>query len=258
MRLNLAALAVVACGILPGSLPAAEWGNLGMRFVFGGEPPTPQRILVEKGRELLDETLVVNGKDRGIANVVVWIEAKPGEKLPVHPSYEASAGGDVAMAFERSRLTPHIVFLRTTQTFKLVNRDQVAFSPKWDFFELENPPNSVTLGPMGTIARRFSKAEASPTLIECAIHPWLRGYALIRDNPYMAASDASGKLAIANLPAGKHTLRVWHESVTGWAIKQASHAGASVDWPRGRMTLEIKPGENDLDEFKLSPEIFRR
>jgi hypothetical protein len=259
--LGLVLTAVSLAGV---SAAADEWGNLSLRFVYDGEPPQPQKILVDKDKaycgkkELLAETLVVNAQDRGLANVVVWIEARPGEKLAAHPSYDAGAKGEVVVAIEGCQFSPRISFLRTTQTLNLVSRDPVGHNPQWHVFNNSASSNSRSIPTNGLITQKFADEEMSPARLDCSIHPWMSGFLLIRQNPYMAASDASGKVKIANLPTGKHMLRVWHESATGWAIKQASHAGAIVNWPRGRMTLEIKPGENDLGEFKLSPEIFRK
>lgn len=80
------------------------------------------------------------------------------------------------------------------------------------------------------------------------------GWLLIRDNPYMAASDEHGKLTIANLPAGDWTFRVWHE----WNfVKQAKRDGKAVEWPRGRLTLKIELGDNDLGEILLPAESLQ-
>ena len=97
--------------------------------------------------------------------------------------------------------------------------------------------------------------EVSPTPIACGIHPWMRGFLLVRDDPYAAVSDASGKLTIKNLPAGEWTLVVWHE--TGY-ITKAKQAGTPLDWGRnGRTKIVIKPGTNDRGGFMLPPEEFQ-
>lgn len=251
--------------ILAARVSAADdsWGNLSLRFTYDGQPPRPEKILVDKDKEycgkkeLLAESLVVNAQDRGVANVVVWLDAQPRQALSVHPSYEAPAKKDAVMAFEKCRLSPHIALVRTIQPFKLVSRDDVAHAPALDFFNNPAAANSIALSPgFGEIKRTFQEAEVSPSRVQCAIHTWITGYVLIRDNPYMALSDSSGKLTIAVLPVGKHTFRVWQESA-GF-VKAASRGGKPVEWPRARVEIEIKPGENDLGEIKLSPAIFRK
>ena len=47
--------------------------------------------------------------------------------------------------------------------------------------------------------------------IKCDVHPWMVGYVGIVSHPYFATTDATGTFTIANVPAGKHTVQVWHE-----------------------------------------------
>jgi hypothetical protein len=59
-----------------GSVADEKWGNVTMRFVLDGDakPPIPVKVKQDPkicGEEVLDESLLVNPKDRGIANVVV-------------------------------------------------------------------------------------------------------------------------------------------------------------------------------------------
>ena len=48
--------------------------------------------------------------------------------------------------------------------------------------------------------------------IKCDIHTWMNAYVGVVDHPYFAVSGADGSFTIANVPAGKHTVRVWHET----------------------------------------------
>ena len=83
----------------------------------------------------------------------------------------------------------------------------------------------------------------------------MTGWLVVKDNPYMAASDENGELVIENLPVGKWTFQLWQEKA-GYVAK-AKQNGKSVSWRRGRMEVEIKPGENDLGEIKLAPSLFK-
>ena len=49
--------------------------------------------------------------------------------------------------------------------------------------------------------------------IKCDIHAWMNGYVGIVDNPYFAVTGTDGSFTIANVPAGKQTIRVWHEAM---------------------------------------------
>jgi hypothetical protein len=82
----------------------------------------------------------------------------------------------------------------------------------------------------------------------------MSGWLLIKDHPYMAVSDANGKLQIKNLPVGRWTIQFWHEKA-GY-VSDVSKAGQATEWPRGRLEVEIKSGDNDLGSFQLPPSLF--
>ena len=76
---------------------------------------------------------------------------------------------------------------------------------------------------------------------------------LVRDDPYFAVTDENGRLEIENLPTGQWTFQVWHEKGT---ISRVTRDGETDVWKRGRFTITIEPGENDLGEIKVSPKLF--
>ncbi len=47
--------------------------------------------------------------------------------------------------------------------------------------------------------------------VYCSIHANMHCIVLVMENPYFAATDRSGRYAIANVPAGKYQLKAWHE-----------------------------------------------
>jgi hypothetical protein len=96
--------------------------------------------------------------------------------------------------------------------------------------------------------------ENLPSPVSCSIHPWMRGWLLIKDHPYMGVSDADGKVVIKNLPVGKWTFQFWHERAGN--LREVKRNGESVQWTRGRLEVEIKPSLNDLGEIKLGPSLF--
>ncbi len=49
--------------------------------------------------------------------------------------------------------------------------------------------------------------------IKCDIHPWMRKFACVVENPFYAGTDADGKFGIKNLPPGNYTLGIWHEGL---------------------------------------------
>jgi len=237
-------------------LDSVNWGDLKLRFVYDGVPPQPKVIAKAFGPPLgLDESLVVNPKGGGIANVAVWLRRDPETgRLPIHASYAKSATGDVALACIGDALVPRVTMLRTTQKLVITNLDphghnikSAALSNNKDFNHLLDAGESVRLD--------FLNPESAPARIDDSIKTWLTGYLHVRDNPYFAVSNGSGEVTMTKVPKGRWTFIVWHE----WAgyVKQATLGGKAVAWERGRVTLDIQSGQNDLGEIKLAPQIFR-
>lgn len=83
----------------------------------------------------------------------------------------------------------------------------------------------------------------------------MRGFVLLRANPYMAKTDANGRFEIKHLPKGEHRFRIWHERV-GWLrdVEIGSHRADS----RGRVTINIAAERYELPVVRLPPTMFRR
>jgi hypothetical protein len=257
--LRVTAIAIVFHTCFVVSLPAAnEWGDLAVRFVFDGQPPEPRQIMVEKDQAvckhaIFNESLVVGAQDRGIANLVMWLAPAGSAAVPVHADYEKSAKETVSLTAKNCRFEPHMVLVRSTQTLKLGNLDpighcfrgQLEHNNPFSFICPTNKDQSVV----------FDQSERVPAPVDCAIHPWMRSWLFVHDNPYAAKSDSSGKLALASVPQGKWTFRLWHERA-GY-VRSVHLGGADIEWPRAGLAIEIKPGANDLGDVLIMPAAFK-
>ena len=92
--------------ILGGSSSAgADWGTVRGRFVLDGSVPERPVLQINKDVEFCgkhqprSEQLVVHAQDRGIANVVVWLDVKPGEKVAVHESLTKEVPALLALVY---------------------------------------------------------------------------------------------------------------------------------------------------------------
>lgn len=86
----------------------------------------------------------------------------------------------------------------------------------------------------GQVAKKRLRA---PGIVRfgCGVHPWMRAYVIVRDNPYFALSDRHGRYAISDIPAGRRVVVIWH-AVLGLAKKRVEiRAGETtrLDIPRG-------------------------
>lgn len=232
---------------------AAEWGDLQVRFVYDGEPPKPDK-LVDGLR--YDERLVVNAKNRGLANVAVWLHAQKDEKIAVHSSYEQSARDVVTLLSKDQRFQPHVLLVRTSQTLAIDNQDARGVYPRAEFYRNTAFNYAIPANTKVAVDIDFQADEPIPVPVQCSIPIGMSAWLLVRKNPYMAVSDTSGKLTIRNLPAGERTFRIWHERI-GF-VKQATIRGEERMLDRGRLDLQIEPGANDLGEVLLEPGAFKK
>ena len=134
---------------------------------------------------------------------------KTGEEPPTpHESY-ADAAPTVPFDNLNCRFEPHICLLTTKQTLVVGNQDPVGHNTKIDM--TENSVINENLPSKATIEKQFEKPERAPAAVSCSVHPWMRGYLLVRESPYFAVSDENGSFHIANLPTGRLKFQMWHE-----------------------------------------------
>lgn len=196
-----------------------EWGGVTGRVVLSGELPTLADLVVAGNaavkdaavcaiKSIPDETLVVDPKSKGIANVVVYLRRRP---ETIHPSLEKSAAPTVLYDQIGCRFIPHVIVARTDQSVNVVSADAVAHNTRGT--PIKNDGFNFLLSPVDRVGVNvpFKSAESLPTEIRCDIHPWMKGYWMIVDHPYATVTAADGTFSIPLLPPGEHEFRVWHE-----------------------------------------------
>lgn len=251
-------ICAVVLGTVPGAV-AEEWGNLHGQIIFHGQPPVPAKLKITKDEEecckhnLVDESLVVSSRDHGLKNVIVFLYPPRRDKITIHPSYQKSAQAEKKLDNNACRFDPHVVLLRTSQTLVVGNSDPIGHNAMVD--TQKNPPVNVTIPSGGIFKHTFTREERLPVPVSCSIHPWMRGWVLIRDNPYMAVTDEHGIFQIENLPLGKWEFVFWQEKAT--YLTQVSVDGKPTEWKRGRLTVKIAAGDNDLGVITVEPELFQ-
>jgi len=239
---------------------AAEWGDLTLRVVYDSDKlPKPKPIADAAGApfcgglaDLKTDDLLVNPKDRGVANVFVYLFEDSG-KFAMHPDYAKPEKKEVIMANKGCAFEPKALTMRLSQTFVGTNPDPVGHNMKLDSFD--NVSFNLAVAAGGKITNTFQVPEKTPLEVRCTSHNWMTGLLLVRGDPYAAVSDASGNIKLANLPVGKWKFRIWHQR-RGF-ISKATLGGKAIEWQRGQIEWNIKPGKNDLGELLVQPAVFK-
>jgi hypothetical protein len=242
-----------------GTASNEPWGDLKMRFVYDGSVPIPAKLTVDKNQDVctknhpVNESLLVNKTDKGIANVVVWLYLKRGEKPPqVHSSYDELADTPVYLDNVDCRFEPHVTILPTGRPLVIRNKDSIGHNTKCDFFNNASFNDQIEGG--GKITKDpMTKPETSAMNVQCNAHGWMQAKIVIKDHPYVAKSDASGNLVIPKLPKGTWTFQFFHERPS-YLGNLEFETGATDK--RGRIEVEIQPGVNDLGEIVLADGLF--
>ena len=212
---------------------AAGWGDLSGRVVIRFRtPPAPPMALEVQGQTLVEESLLVT-QDGGLINAVLFVRTR---SIEVHPEVATKTSQRVTMTLRNHALHPRILPVWAgRQSVVFENQDAVgdnlSVQPVGDqaINQLLRPGDSATFQP--------GRQQATPLPVGCTIHPWLRGYVVPRDNPYVAVTDASGRFQLAKLPDQELEFQLWHERFGYLETPQQ---------PQGRFTRRIEPGKNDL------------
>jgi hypothetical protein len=256
-------LAMVAvCGLVASPTWSAEWGNLSGQIIFDGPIPVPAKAKITSDKEVccqydvIDESLLVNPETKGVKNVVVMLtQSRRDERdVPVHESYGALKDEPVRMDNSACRFDPHITLIWTARKVVISNSDPIGHNVNLSSHNSEAFNETIPSG--GTIEKTLTEATKMPVIISCSIHPWMKGFAIVRDNPYMTVTDDDGAFEIKNLPSGKWQFMFWQEAA-GY-LSEIKRNGQAEKWRRGTVEIDIQPGDNDLGQIVVDPDLFEK
>jgi hypothetical protein len=256
---SVAAVVAAAGLIVPASSAqdAAGWSTVKGTIVYPASKPVPERKKLDVSQDkehclskgdILDETLIVNPKNKGIKNVVVWLRPA-GKDLKakfaanqINPDDAKRKPATITIDQPCCMFVNRITVARVGDTIVAKNSAPVAHNFFW---------TSANNGEFNVTVAKESEwkmpqplvAESSPVQFKCTIHPWMSGYVRVFDHPYYAVTDADGKFEIKNAPVGKFNMIVWQEK-SGFLGGRDGRFGQPVEIKAG--STELKPIEFDI------------
>ncbi len=206
----------------------AQGGTLVGEVKFAGTPPPPKVTKVNKdneacGAEKRSEELVV-GPAKGVRWAVVSVAGAKGpapkaEKKPV-------------LDQKTCQFSPHVLLVPAGAEVDILNPDGVLHNIHT--FSKVNPSiNKAQPKFKKVMTEKFEKPEI--VRVQCDAHSWMAGWVVVQEHPYYAVTDAEGSFRITNVPAGKHKIEVWHETLGKQTKEVEVKAGAET-----KVAFELK------------------
>src|SRR6266852_5204707 len=234
----------------------AAWGTIKGQIVYDGDPvPERKALNVNKDQEhclgkgpILSEDWVINKQNKGVRWTFVWLAPEPGgaASLPIHPTLKEIQNKEVEIDQPRCAFVPHCLAMREGQVLVAKNSSPIAHNVRWVGNPIKNPGGSNIIPANGSFKIEGLKADKLPLIIECNIHPWMKGRVGVFDHPYFAITDDNGNFEIKLAPSGAYRLKVYHESV-GWRGGAEGRNGEKITIKAGGVTDLGKLGIKSSD-----------
>lgn len=254
MKKMLLTAALSVCCLVPAN--AEDWGTVTGQFIVTGEIPAPE-LMHDPKAEIKDKAvcgavnpfkddLVVDKDSKGLANVFVYLVKAP---KSIHPDLKNPDPAKLVLDQKGCVFIPHAMVVRGGQTVEVISSDAIAHNTHTN--PIKNQPMNVVIAPNTPVGKGeivdYKLGERLPTKVNCDFHPWMICYWMVVDHPYAAVTDKDGKFTIANLPAGEHEFRVWHERVGYLDKKLELKYDGLRDGKKAKLDgirLTVKTGDN--------------
>ena len=193
----------------PGTV--VDGGSIGGTVTINGEAPKMEPIPVAKdqeicGNEIADNSLEV-GDGGGVKNAVVWIEEISGGK-----EGKGCTKDDPAVLDQKGCVfVPRVLVVNKGSSVEYrSSSDPIAHNTK---VVSKFGQGFNKLFPAGAAGEGVVLEQAEMLSVNCDIHPWMTAKLHVMANPYWALTGADGTFKIDDVPAGKYSIKIWHEKL---------------------------------------------
>jgi plastocyanin len=186
----------------PGPAGAQAGGSIEAAVTFAGQPVI-EKLKVNKDTEKCgtEATIpkVVVGSNKGLAHAVVSVAGAKG----------APTAKKATLDQHGCKFVPHVVAM-TPGELDIKNSDDILHNIHT--YSTANPSiNKAQPKFKKVMTEKFEKPEIIK--VTCDVHSWMLGWIAVMPHPFFGVTDANGVTKIDNVPPGKHTVEVWHETL---------------------------------------------
>ncbi|MCA9041825.1 MAG: hypothetical protein KDA65_15835 [Planctomycetaceae bacterium] len=238
---------------------AEETATIKGRIVFEGEIPE-RTLIVQKGDQSVkdaaqcaaedkyDQSLIVDKATKGVSNFVVYLRGDDlGKSAPAAPK-------EVVFDQKNCVFFPHVLTVQTGQTILVKSDDSCAHNTHTNAPSNDNVNFAIAANNREGVPVQMPLEERVPFPVVCDIHPHMKAYWIVSDNPYTAVTGADGSFEITGLPVGKEIkIRLWHER-TGWIKTKGNQTKGRA---KSSVEVTLKAGEvYDFGEVMVAADEF--
>ena len=178
-----------------------------------------------------------------VSGAIVYIE-----RLPKGKPFEASH--DVTIDQHQCEFVPHLSTVTPRSRIVMSNSD-----PALHNFHFMRRNESVMneAQPPGAPPREVKLSKSGVYKVFCDVHPWMRGFVFVAQNPYYAVTGTDGKFSISNVPPGVYLLKVFRDN---WNVEMPRSGERITEYKWGQsfekeQTVTVAPHENATVNFVL-------
>jgi len=184
-------------------------GTLKGHVKYDGKPPKPKRLKMDAdpvcGSSHSGPVFSENFKmadDGSMAEALVYLRNVPySGEIPSEPAVLDQVG---------CIYNPHVFGMMAGQTLLIKNSDKTLHN----IHSMPKVNKEFNFAMPKVVKRKeasFEQPETEPIYIKCDVHPWMKTWVHVSDNPYFAVTDASGNFSIDGIPAGTYEVVCWQE-----------------------------------------------
>jgi plastocyanin len=161
-------------------------------------------VLTDKGRATTDPTV-------DLRRAVVWFEPEVGTESKTDPRGEAKGEPQKPPVFEmstvRKQFLPQVLVVPVGAIVRFPNQDPILHN----VFSVSGG-NAFDLGLVGSgKGKEATFREAGVVRVFCNVHHAMFSHIVVVATPHYVQAGADGSFRFERLPAGRGTLKVWHE-----------------------------------------------